>query len=130
MLRRLIISSAFCTLVSLGLALGLAHLTKAIPTVALAAPVIECDSSSDPCVRVYHTAKDVEAGSYKVVKFTEPEIINAINKGTRQIHDKIKDETGFDCKKGKYEYGVYRCEEGALATRHDLLIKALEMLYG
>ena len=130
MLTRLIGSVAFCVLISIALASDVPQVSNEAPSAATAAPPIECDSSSDPCVRVYKTLKDIETQTYKVVKFTEPEIIQSLNNGDRRIHDKIKDETGFDCKKGKYEYGVFRCEEGALATQHQLLIKALEMLYG
>ena len=130
MLRRLTIIVVFCGLVSVAVALAVPHLSNVTPAGASVASPIECDSSSDPCVRVYKTREEVEKQTYKVVSFSEAEIMQALEKADRRIHDKIKSETGFDCKKGRYESGFFRCEEGGLATQHQRLIQVLEMLYG
>jgi len=99
-------------------------------TVEISLSNLECDSSSDPCIRVYTSLEDVEKQSYKVVKFTEAEIYQSLDKdGGTGILRRIKDDTGFECKNGKESYGFFRCDPGALATRHELLFKILSGFY-
>ena len=128
MLRIAIVSVALCGLVSTALASHAPGPRDASPAAATATSPGDCDSG-EPCLRVYKTSEDVQSQSYKVVTFSEAEIVQAAGDNPRRVHNKIVDETGFDCKKGKHEYGVFRCEAGALYTRHDLLIKVLQMLY-
>ena len=129
MFRMSIKGIALFALIFTALALGVSQPADAGTSVAPAASVVECDSSSEPCLRIYKTAKDVESQTYTVVKFTEVEVTRALFADVRRIHYRIKDETGFDCKSGEYKYGVFRCEEGGIATRYEQLIQALDALY-
>lgn len=129
MLRKLIVIVALFGLVFTALASGVPRLRDVSPAVAPVTSPGDCDSG-EPCVRVYKTNKDVESQSYKVVRFSEGEITNARVEDVRRIHNKIVDETGFDCKKAKFVAGVFNCEEGGLYTTNDNLIRALLELYG
>jgi hypothetical protein len=128
LLRKSVVSVALCGLVFTALASGVSRLRDVSPAVALVTSTGDCDSE-EPCVRVYKTDKDVESQSYKVVKFSEVEIIQGAE-NPRRIHNKIESETGFNCKKAEYRHPVFNCEEGALYATHRLLIEALQANYG
>ena len=127
MLSKSIVGVALCVLAFTALASGVPRRVHVGP-VAGTAPA-ECDSSGDTCVRVYKKNEDVESQSYKVVRFSELEIVQANKEDLFLVHRKIVNEAGFDCKRAKFEQGVFRCEEGAIITHQDLLIGILVQLY-
>lgn len=129
MVRRSLVqvTVVFSVIAIIAFGVSAARQTKVSAKVSL----LECESSDDPCVRVYKPNSSGGIDDYKVVKFTETEIIQDLNKDSGvSIHNKIKDETGYDCKKGKDEMDHFRCEDGGvLATRHRELMEFFEGYY-
>ncbi len=130
MLGKSIAGFALLLLVSTAFASNVPRLTGGNHRAASAGRPGDCDSGQ-PCLRVHRNDEDFR--SYKVVNFEEVEIHQAATDNARIVHEKIVRETGFDCKNAKYdsETGSFNCEGGGvLYTRHDLLRKVLELLYG